>query len=341
MRGVFAAGVELAGGATEVVLNKSLFMGGPGPLVRAPALESSAERRVFFIDSILAGPGPIIQLSQGDPVISIKPLFIRTYGSVFGRLYGVGIASVISSASSAVGAAKQIDWGGDHNRFAGWKGFFACGRDPVVTIPGLAEVRSTWNSAELESQEYPTPWLPHRSDLAAVTSAELEPYVLNRENILRQVAQPRAGLFQKAIGKYASPAIPEPVAWALERPTQSRNRPVPVDAVAPKSKAEGKSPRAKVTKANPARRFLDIRHLGSDVCHRRATVGRRPRSVLARPIDARTETRPNRCGWLGHPSIHAGKAASRTESADSRRTVGRVRAPLMVTRSECLRRRVD
>ncbi len=220
VRGGFAAGVDLAGGSTELAVSKSVIVGGPGPLVRVTDAPSGPETRLFFVDSILAGPGPIIQLARKEPGGQTKPLLIRAFGSIFGRLHGDGVASVISSASSTRVAAKQVEWGGDDNLFVGWKGFFACGNDPVVTIPGVAEVRSTWNGADHESQEILSPW-PHLPDLAAVTPEELAPFVPNPEKILSQVAQPRLGLFEKAAGEYPPPAVPHLVGWALDRSGQS------------------------------------------------------------------------------------------------------------------------
>ena len=192
VRGGFAAGVDLAGGSAELALNKSVIVGGPGPLVRVTDAPSGPETRFFFVDSILAGPGPIIQLARKEPGGQAKPLSIRAFGSIFGALHGVGVASVISSSSSTRAAAKQVEWGGDDNLFAGWKGFFACGNDPVVTIPGLAEVRSTWNRADHESQEILAPW-PHLPDLAAVTAEELAPFVPNPEKILAASGPASAG----------------------------------------------------------------------------------------------------------------------------------------------------
>jgi eukaryotic-like serine/threonine-protein kinase len=219
VRGAFAAGVDLTGGSTELALSKSVIVGGPGPLVRVTNSSSGPEPRFFFVDSILAGPGPVIQLARKELGGTNKPVSIRAFGSIFGRLYGVGVASVISSSSATRGAAKQVEWGGNDNLFAGWKGFFACGNDPVVTVLGLAELRSTWNSADHESQEFPSPWpLP---DLAAVTAEELAPFVPNPEKMLSQAAQPRQGLYQKAVGEYPSPAIPQPVGWAFEPSVQS------------------------------------------------------------------------------------------------------------------------
>ena len=193
-------------------MKQSLVLGSPGPLIRVNSGGSAQEQRLFFLDSVLVGPGPIIQRESSDPGPDPKSLLIRAFGTVFARFHGIGVASVISSASSNTRAAKQIDWGGDNNLFAGWKGFFASGNDPTVTITDLTEVRSTWNNAERNSREIVVPW--HQPyDLATTTPVELEPFVPGRETILRQVAQPRSGLFQKAVGEYPTPAIPQPIGW--------------------------------------------------------------------------------------------------------------------------------
>ncbi|MFI5459906.1 MAG: serine/threonine-protein kinase [Isosphaerales bacterium] len=220
VRGWFTDGFALAGGGAELVLRKSAVLGGSGPLVRITDAGEASERRLVFVESLLAGPGPIINRTKTPTSVQTKALTIRAYGSVLGRLHGVGIASVISSSDSAEGAGRQIDWAGDHNLFAGWKGFFASGNDHMVTVADLAAVRSTWNGTDRESQEILSPW-PYPPDLASATPVALSPFLPNREAILRQVAQPRAGLFEKAIAAYPAPAIPEPAGWVFEHAAQS------------------------------------------------------------------------------------------------------------------------
>jgi hypothetical protein len=222
VRGLFSSAFELAGG-TELAMKQSVLLGSSRPLIRLTEGGSAQEHRLFFLESILVGPGPIIQRESRDDGPEPKPLLIRASGTVFGRFHGIGVASVLSSSLANARAARQIDWGGDNNLFAGWKGFFACGNDPTVTIADLAEIRSTWNNTDQKSQEFLAPW--HQPyDLAATSPAELKPFVPGHEAILTQVAQPRSGLFQKAVGEYATPAIPQPIGWSSSVPVPSGNR---------------------------------------------------------------------------------------------------------------------
>jgi eukaryotic-like serine/threonine-protein kinase len=221
VRGGFTAGVDLTAGPAELSFDKTVMVGGPGPVVRVKYPPAAAETRFYFVDSILAGPGPAIELSGKEQRGPTRPLSIRAFGSVFGRLHGAGVASVISSSSASEGAAKRIDWKGDRNLFAGWKGIFACGNEPIVTVPGVAEVRSTWNGTDQDSHEILSPW-PYPLDLAAVAREELAPFVPGREKILSQVAQPRPGLFRKAIGEYPAPLVPQLAGWAFEQPAPTQ-----------------------------------------------------------------------------------------------------------------------
>ena len=100
---------------------------------------------------------------------------IRAFGSVFGRLHGSGIASVISSGDANQPPGKQIDWSGDENLFAGWKGFFACGDDRTVTVNDLADARSTWNGTDPSSREILAPWA-HPGELAGATAADFSSF---------------------------------------------------------------------------------------------------------------------------------------------------------------------
>jgi serine/threonine-protein kinase len=216
VRGNLARGFDLAGGSVDLVVRESMILTGPGPFIRVADESSVSERRLYFVQSLLAGPGPIIERTFTSAVPSARALTIRAEDSVFGRLHGAGIASVIAlSDPSGAAVSRQIDWAGERNLFAGWKGFVASGADHTVSVPDLAGVRSTWNGTDLESQETSIPW-PHPPNLAEVLPAELSPFILNREVIARLVAQPRAGLFEKTIGGYVAPAVPEPTGWAFE-----------------------------------------------------------------------------------------------------------------------------
>src|SRR5262249_27766749 len=158
--------------------------------------------------SVVAGPGPILERRSSAGAAALRTAVVRAYGSVFSRMHGAGIASVISSSSATETVAKQVNWAGDRNPFAGWKGFFGCGSDHQVAIANLGGVRSTWKGTDRESQEILSPW-PVPPDLASVTASDLAPFVPDRESMLLRVAQPRAGLFEKTLAAYPTPPIPE------------------------------------------------------------------------------------------------------------------------------------
>jgi serine/threonine-protein kinase len=205
--------------------------------------------RLDFVDSVLAGPGPIVQLANESGAGRIQPPVFRSFGSAFGRLQGPGIASVISSSTTAGGAGRQVDWSGDRNVFAGWRGFFSQGTDPTIVVGDLAGVRSTWNATDQNSQEILPPW-PQPADLALATPREILAFLPVRPGLLPQVAQPRSGLFEKTVAAYLDPVIPEPIGWAVDfrfvpggRPARARiSGPNPQAARGPADAAGNGSP---------------------------------------------------------------------------------------------------
>jgi len=214
VRGWISAGIDIVDSSADVVIDKSMIIGGSGPLIRVSEHAVPTEQRFFFLDAILAGTGPIIDRAPLATAPQSKPIVIRSYGSAFGRLHGAGIASIVCSSDPTFAASKQMEWEGNHNVFAGWMGFFAQGKEPTVTITNLAAVRSTWNSAERTSQEIPFPW-PQPPDLTMVTAGDLGPILHNRDGVLSQVARPRSGLLEKTSMAYDFPSIPEPAGWAV------------------------------------------------------------------------------------------------------------------------------
>jgi eukaryotic-like serine/threonine-protein kinase len=220
IRGSLAEGFRLNGGPCEVVLRDTVILAGGGPTVRLVGADAAPFCRVYFVQSLVAGPGPIIDWTKKAVGGPTKALEIRAFGSVFGRLHGAGIASVLCSNDSIQEASKQIDWSGEANLFAGWKGLFACGVDQTVTVTDLAAARSTWNGTDMTSREILAPWA-HPGDLAGATPADFSSFVPNNRPILEHAARPRAGLYEKAIGAYNDPAVPDPKGWAFESTAQA------------------------------------------------------------------------------------------------------------------------
>ena len=215
IRGSFVESFRLNGGPCEVVFRDSVILAGGGPVVRLAAADAAPYCRIYFVQSLIAGPGPIIDWTKKAAGGTTKPLEIRSFGSVFGRLHGAGIASVLCSSDSVQTAGQQIIWSGEENLFAGWKGFFACGQDQTVTVADLAAARSTWNGTDKTSREILAPW-GHPENLAVATPADFSSFVPNHRAILERAARPRAGLYEKALGSYSDPAVPDPIGWAFE-----------------------------------------------------------------------------------------------------------------------------
>ncbi len=162
VRGTSVALAELGGGSADLVLDgTTILVGGVEPvaLVRVDRRDGGAEQRVFFAGALVACPGPVIACERPEGAATRgKPLAIRAYGSAFGRLQAPGIASIVTASDGDAAAARVVDWAGDGNVYAGWKGFFARGKEPTITVDGLAQVRSTWSATEQGSQELLTAW---------------------------------------------------------------------------------------------------------------------------------------------------------------------------------------
>jgi serine/threonine-protein kinase len=224
IRGWFGAAADLPAAQVDLVVDRCAILGGTGALIRIAGSESAAASatRIDLVDSVLAGPGPIVARAREAAGSPIRPVVVRAFGTAFARWNGPGIASVIASASPVWRADQQVDWAGDGNLYAGWKGFFARGSDPTVVVGDLAAVRSTWNGTDPNSQEILLPW-PQPPDPAEVTPEFIRPFLPDRTASLGQAAgTPRAGLFEKTIGSYLGPVVPQPRGWALDARPEPR-----------------------------------------------------------------------------------------------------------------------
>jgi serine/threonine-protein kinase len=249
VRGWFSSGIEIADASSDVVIDKSMILGGRGPIFRISGRDIATEQRFYFADAVLAGIGPIIDRASVPAAAPPRPMVIRSYGSAFGRLHGQGIASVVCSSDPAAAAEKQVEWNGGHNLFAGWMGFFAHGTDPpTITIANLAAVRSTWNAAETASQQIPHPWRPP-SDLSLATPSDFA-FLPNRDRVMTEVARPRSGLLPKTAFVYELPSVPEPASKAIARNRAPNTPAVQFKLVMPELAEVPRSPFSKGS--NPA-----------------------------------------------------------------------------------------
>jgi eukaryotic-like serine/threonine-protein kinase len=220
VRGAFTDGFRLSGGPCDVVLRDSVVVARGGPLVRFDGPTAAPECRVFVVRSLVAGPGPIVELTAETAADSSKPLSIHAFGSVFGRLHGAGVASVIAANDAIQPPAKLIDWSGDENLFAGWTGFFASGDDRTVNVTDVEAARSTWNGTDVSSREIGVEWA-HLGDLAGAAATDFASDALGYRAILERAARPRAGLYEKAVAAYSDPAVPEPGEWTFHAVDQT------------------------------------------------------------------------------------------------------------------------
>ena len=310
MRGQFAAGVDLAGGTTEVVLERSVILGGPGPSFASwiPSPRSTGDYSSAIVS--WPGPGPIIQCPGKSPASQTRPLLIRAFGSVFGRLHGVGVASVISSSSGADPPRNKSTGKGTTTSSRAGRASSPAATTPWSPIADLAEVRSTWNKADRESQEILLPW-PYTADLASATPASIAPFVPSRETICSKWPSLARVCSRKPSANIASPAIPQPAGWALERHEPAAERLAAGNrdrssacgrGVADPDSDRRLRPRARPT--SPQTQDLTFDTAGP-------ALERRPGGVLAGSTDRRAQARPSPRGGLGAPSIHARAAAGR------------------------------
>jgi serine/threonine-protein kinase len=214
IRGEFTSGIELGGENADLVMRDSMIIGGEAPLIHADDIDGSSLAHVYLFRDILAGRGPIIELTRLPLNRKDRPS-IAAYGSVFARFGGSGIASVLLSRTS-LPADQLVDWRGDHNTFAGWKGFLTRALSPrdeikdEIIVRDLGAARSTWNGTDPSSRESLPTWLLQPGELRYATSQTIAPFVSQHKAILEHVVEPRPALFEKTLAAFPSPVVPAP-----------------------------------------------------------------------------------------------------------------------------------
>ena len=212
VRGAFTRGLPTRAAArASVVLRDSVILGRRrAGLFASMGADAAPECRIFLVQSLVAGPGPIIDWTKKAAGGASKPLVDpRVRLGVRPPAWGGHRQRDLLRTIRLNRPASKSTGSGEENLFAGWMGFFACGDDQTVTVTDLAAARSTWNGTDRSSREILAPWA-HAGDLAGAMPADFRSFVPSHLAILQCAARPRGGLYEKAVAAYGDPAVPEP-----------------------------------------------------------------------------------------------------------------------------------
>ncbi len=225
IRGAVSSGFDLGKGSVDVAIRETVFLGSQGPLVRGLEPESRGDQRFSVVGAVLACRGPGIELKEAegnDAQRKQTPLIVRAFDTVFGRLQGAGIASIIFAEKTTASPRDRVDWLGQQNLFCGWKGYFASGAEQTLRVPSLAAFRSTWNGTDENSREILAAW-PQPHNLGQAVPDDLRPFVPGREAALVQAAIPRPFLGAKTLWTFPPPVVPAPVGLTAAAAPRLRN----------------------------------------------------------------------------------------------------------------------
>ena len=215
VRGNSIALADLDGGSADLVIDASaVLVAGPGrPLIRVVDGEGAEPHRIFFAGALVSCSGPLIHRDHPDGAPTRgKPPIVRADRSAFGRVSGDGILSIATSSDDATPPARELVWSGESNYYVGWKGFFAQGKNPQITVDGLGQARSTWNAGEQGSTWIMLlAWALPGGDPAFLVADAMAPLLpVGRHALMDGPAQPSLALFAKTFGSFPALMIPEP-----------------------------------------------------------------------------------------------------------------------------------
>ena len=207
VRGTLSTIMDLASGAADVVVSRSVLLNGQGSAVAATG-SSAAQRQVFLSRSVVATRGPSFEMT--DPPQGGRPqaLGVRALGSTFARISGSGQTSLLSWRGQG-GAAKDLaSWQGEFNTFQGWSSWLAVGDNPPsVRVAGFAAARTIWAGTDAKSLEVPSDW-PLSIAAERVAPHELLVLAAGRADVLTRVGAPSALLFEKTLERFRTPFVP-------------------------------------------------------------------------------------------------------------------------------------
>jgi|GEM_PF-1350723 len=210
--------VELGGGNSETVVNRSVFLGTREPLISCVGAEPNTERRISLIRSVLGGRGPILDLS-GLPSSGgrRRSVAVQSIATSFGRFDGPGSTSPVVVPNGEGRAGEFVSWWGDYNQFSGWREWMVGEGTHTAKLANLAAVRDCWPGSDLHSQEQADPWGAAPTTDRLVPS-DLESFLPELGPTLSRVASPSALLYEKTVGLFPAITLPKLATSATYNP---------------------------------------------------------------------------------------------------------------------------
>ena len=180
-----------------------------------------------------------------------------------------------------------------------------------MTVADLAAARSTWNGTDLASREILAPWghtwRSGEGNARGILDVRAEPSC----HCCGTRARPRAGLYEKALGSYSEPAVPEPIGWAFESVARRRAmRPIR-DGLLPPTMTDMRSNRCQSGGSSSGRPLELI--FNTETAPWRGDLG----AFLRDQDHAGDDVRPGAGAGVGAASLHSGQAAARASSSRS------------------------
>ena len=203
IRGSIRTLVEIASARAEVVFDRSLVVGGSGPLIVVEPAER-ASRALYFHRSVIATRGLVLDLEGRS-----APPAVRALGTTFAKIEGGSGASLFLSKAASIGnPGSGFDWSGEDNAFLGWPGWLSSGPDAPARVAGLAAVHANWPASDTSSRESAVPW-PIWTLEDDIVPSRIVPLAPELQATLGQVATPHPRIKELTIGSLAHLTAPE------------------------------------------------------------------------------------------------------------------------------------
>lgn len=208
VRGTAFTAIDLSSGPADVILNRSVVASGGAPAIQNGQSEgSSGDRTVHLVRSLICSRGPVLELDPPGSSGRSGLLTLKVLGSTFAQLAGEGSTSLIVSGLADGRAEERLTWVGDHNRFSGWRDWFAFGGGRTVKVPDLATARSVWEGIEAQGQQDSGRWQVTQ-DPVRITPSSLMSHSKEVGGTLTRVASPSPWLFEKTLESFPRFEIP-------------------------------------------------------------------------------------------------------------------------------------
>ncbi len=202
LRGPIRTLAEVASPGAEILIDRSLIVGGDGPLISLEPAEKPA-RSIHLNRSLLTTRGPLIDWSYGIP----SAVKVKALGSTIARVAGSETSALMRSRPVYSGdLGSLVGWAAWDVTLVGWPALVTAGPESSILAANLRSFAQAAPGSEPTGREIPSAW-PDSAIRDEVTPPDFVPMATWLAPTLTRIARPNPSLRELTVDLARRPSL--------------------------------------------------------------------------------------------------------------------------------------